>query len=259
MIDLTPPVPRLMGRGVAVTGATGIAAATAVLITRLGGRVHVIDRDRDHAAGLAASVGGTWSVADLSDGDATEAAFTDAADALPALDGLVAVAGRSTRRDGDGAVDTLRAEALAAAYAANLVPATLSLAAFLRHRDQAEPAAAVLLSSVLATHPSAPLFVTHGYAAMKAAIEGLVRSSAAHYATTGVTINAVAPGLTRTPMSHRAQQDPAVSAYAAGRQSLTEDGFLDPEDIADACCWLLGAQMVTGQVVTVDGGWSVGN
>lgn len=217
----------------------------------------MIDRDPRQATDLADRVGGTCSVADLTDGGATEAAMAEAAAALDGLDGLVAVAGRSTRRQGDGAVDTLDRDALTASYLANLVPATLSLSAFLRHRDPTVPTNAVLLSSVLASHPASPLFVTHGYAAMKAAIEGLVRSSAAHYAAAGVRINGVAPGLTRTPMSQRAQEDPAVSSYAAARQPLTEDGFLDPDDIADACCWLLGARMVTGQVITVDGGWSV--
>ncbi|MGO1973860.1 MAG: SDR family NAD(P)-dependent oxidoreductase [Propionibacteriaceae bacterium] len=252
-----PEVPRLLGRRVAVTGATGIAAAAAALVVGLGGRVHVIDRDPAQAATLAAVLDGTSSVADLSDDAATERAFAEASAALSGLDGLVAVAGGSARRQGDGAVAELTRDALSAAYSANLVPATLALAAFLRHRDPAAPGAAVLVSSVLARHPASPLFVTHGYAAMKAAIEGLVYSSAAHYATAGVTINAVAPGLTRTPMSQRAQQDPAVSAYAAARQPLTEDGFLDPEDVADAACWLLGAGRVTGQVITVDGGWSV--
>lgn len=257
MSDLSAPGPRLCERRVVVTGATGIAAAAALLAAREGACVHVIDRDAAQAASLATAVGGTSSAADLSDESATKGAFEAAAAALSGIDGLVAVAGGSTRRSGDGPVEDLDDAALAAAYTANLVPPTLSLAAFLRHRDRTGFSAAVLTSSVLATHPSSPLFVTHGYAAMKSGIEGLVRSSAAHYATAGVTINAVAPGLTRTPMSQRAQQDPEVSAYAARRQPLTTDGFLAPDDVADAACWLLTARAVTGQVLTVDGGWSV--
>src|SRR3546814_18134844 len=78
-----------------------------------------------------------------------------------------------------------------------------------------------------------------------------------HYLQERIAINVVAPGLTKTPMAQRAQEDPAVIEYARKRQALTDDGFLDPDDVGVACEWLLGARTVTGQVIYVDAGWSV--
>src|SRR3546814_7980903 len=56
-----------------------------------------------------------------------------------------------------------------------------------------------------------------------------------HYLQERIAINVVAPGLTKTPMAQRAQEDPAVIEYARKRQALTDDGFLDPDDVGVAC------------------------
>ena len=256
-----PATGRLAGRRVVVTGAGGISTAVARRCADDGARVHVISRDAEEIERLRASVPeATGSVADLSDDAATAAAFDAAERAMGLPDGLVAVAGGSARRFGDGPVDALTADAVRATADLDLVTTLLAPREFTARRIAAgapAPAAAVLIGSVLARRPASPLFVTHAYAAMKAGIEGAARSAAAHYADRGITVNVVAPGLTRTPMARRAQEDPEVSAYARRRQPLAPGGFVDPADVADACAWLLGAGAVTGQVIEVDGGWGV--
>ena len=68
----------------------------------------------------------------------------------------------------------------------------------------------------------------------------------------------IAPSLVTTPMSRRAAADPATVAFAERKQPLA-GGFLDPADIAAAAAWLCSddSRQVTGQVIAVDGGWTV--
>jgi NAD(P)-dependent dehydrogenase (short-subunit alcohol dehydrogenase family) len=253
--------PRMQGRRIVITGAGGISAATAIRVAAQGARVHLISRDPEKARVLAADVPGiSWSAADLTSDEETIRAYDEAEAALGGIDGLVAVAGGSARRFGDGPIDQLSAAALHATVDLNLATATNALREFVARWSPTagQPwASAILIGSALGRFPASPLFVTHGYAATKAAIEGLARSAAAHYLPQRIAINVVAPGLTKTPMAQRAQQDEAVIEYARKRQQLTDDGFLDPDDVGVACEWLLGARTVTGQVIYVDGGWSV--
>nr|MBA2700681.1 SDR family oxidoreductase [Chloroflexota bacterium] len=102
------------------------------------------------------------------------------------------------------------------------------------------------------------LFATHAYAAAKGAIVALATTMAASYATQGIRINVVAPGLTATPMSRRAADDPTTAEFVRRKQPLVE-GFLSADDVAHGAIYLLSdeARAVTGQVLTIDGGWSV--
>jgi NAD(P)-dependent dehydrogenase (short-subunit alcohol dehydrogenase family) len=114
------------------------------------------------------------------------------------------------------------------------------------------------MSSTLATRPAPSYFATHGYAASKGAIDALARALAASYAPAGIRVNAIAPALVATPMSRRAQDDPAILAYLAAKQPLA-GGPIDADAVTGTALHLLSADaaMVTGQVVTVDGGWTV--
>ena len=112
--------------------------------------------------------------------------------------------------------------------------------------------------SSVVRHPEREHFATLGYAASKGAVEAMTLSAAAYYAPAGIRINVIAPGLVRTPMSARAQGDPRLLEYMVGKQSLTR-GPLEPDGIAKAACFLLrkDSSSITGQVVTVNGGWAV--
>jgi NAD(P)-dependent dehydrogenase (short-subunit alcohol dehydrogenase family) len=142
----------------------------------------------------------------------------------------------------------------------NLTTAFLSNSAairwFLRER---QPGCILNCGSVLADSPSPTLFGTAAYATAKSALEGMTRAAAAAYAPHGIRVNLLAPGLTATPMSQRAQSDPTIQEFIGRKQPLDGGRMGRPEDLDDAVVWLLseGGRFVTGQVIAIDGGWSV--
>jgi NAD(P)-dependent dehydrogenase (short-subunit alcohol dehydrogenase family) len=91
-------------------------------------------------------------------------------------------------------------------------------------------------------------------AAAKGGIEGLVRSAAATYGPSGIRVNAVAPGLVRTPMTERITSSQSASDASRSLHVLGRLG--EPKDVASAIHWLLDPVQgwVTGQVIGVDGG-----
>lgn len=205
-----------------------------------------------------------WAAADLTREEDAETSFAAAAERFGRIDGLFAVVGASGRRFGDGPADAIPLEGWDRTLAINARPPFLAAREAIRLMQKQQPTesgsrgSVVLVSSVLAAHPSPKLFATHAYAAAKGAIISLTRAMASYYAPAGVRVNAVAPGLVETPMSHRAADDEATVTYAARKQPLA-GGFLSPGDVAAAACFFLSDDSirVTGQVLEVDGGWSV--
>ena len=115
------------------------------------------------------------------------------------------------------------------------------------------PGSIVFCSSAAAT---VGLMNHEAIAAAKAGLEGLVRSSAATYATRGVRINAVAPGLVQTPLSSKIWSSEAALKSSLSLHPTRTMGT--PNQIASAITWLLSPEQswVTGQVIHVDGGLS---
>ncbi|MEO7335302.1 MAG: SDR family oxidoreductase [Caldimonas sp.] len=120
-------------------------------------------------------------------------------------------------------------------------------------RDAHMTGSAVLCSSVVAR-----VGVTNheAIAAAKGGVEALARSAAATYATIGLRVNAVAPGMTDTPMTAGMLRVDAMRE-GAGRQ-YPLGGIQTAGQVADAMVWLLSnsASRITGQVFPVDGGFS---
>lgn len=90
------------------------------------------------------------------------------------------------------------------------------------------------------------------YSASKAGLIGMTKSLAREMGPRGVTVNAIAPGFIRTPMTEKlneAQRDALLKNLAVQRLG-------EPEDIADAVAFLVGpgASYITGIVVNVSGG-----
>ena len=113
--------------------------------------------------------------------------------------------------------------------------------------------AAVLVSSVVARIGVAN---HEAIAAAKGGVEALARSAAATYAPAGLRINAVAPGMTETPMTANMLKLPAMREGAGKQYPL--GGVQTAGDVADTIAWLLsdGAVRITGQVIAVDGGFT---
>jgi NAD(P)-dependent dehydrogenase (short-subunit alcohol dehydrogenase family) len=252
----------LADKCIVVTGATGIAAAGARRMVEEGAKVFVISLVEDDCESLVfelkshgADAG--FRAADLTVEAQADAAFDAAAEFLGRVDGLFAVVGGSGRRFGDGPAHETTLEAWEATFRLNTYPMFLASRDAIRHMSPSG-GSIVMVGSVLATSPVPELFATHAYAAAKGAVGSFVTSLAAYYAADGIRVNGIAPGLVRTPMSERAAGDAETVAYAARKQPLAS-GFLDPGDVASLGVFLLSddSAQVTGQVIAIDGGWSV--
>lgn len=248
---------RLENRVCIVTGSTGIGRATAALFHAAGAKLCVVGRDPDHLEALRGELEGIATVAvDLTQPAAPASVVQHCVKTFGRVDVLVNVAGISGRRFGDGPVH----EATDAGWDA--VMDTNAKTTFSMCREALQPmmtqgtGCIINMASVLAYAPNKDFFATHAYAACNGARIALTKSMAAYYAPHGIRVNAIAPGLIATPMSTRAQTDPAILEYMRVKQPIT--GSLgEASDCAEAIVYLVTAPFLTGVVLEVAGGWSV--
>jgi len=95
------------------------------------------------------------------------------------------------------------------------------------------------------------------YHASKHGVLGFTKSAALEYATRGIRVNAVCPGLIWTPMVDQMVADGQGEAMKAMEKSVPMQRVGRPEEIADAVLWFCSeaASYVTGQSISVDGGY----
>jgi NAD(P)-dependent dehydrogenase (short-subunit alcohol dehydrogenase family) len=242
------------------TGGLGFSAAQAFV--KEGASVCVVGRDAERVEEAKTQLGGNTLgiVGDAADPDTANEAVKLCGVHWDGLDGLYHVAGGSGRRFGDGPLDEITDDGWAQTIDLNLSSVLYSNRAVTRElMRQGLPGSILNCGSVLGSSPSPKFFTAQAYAAAKAGIEGLTRSAAATYATRNIRFNVLAPALVATPMSERAQGDEGIMDFVARKQPLDGGRIGRPGDLDGAAVFFMGdeSRFVTGQVLSVDGGWTI--
>jgi NAD(P)-dependent dehydrogenase (short-subunit alcohol dehydrogenase family) len=263
-VEVAPLPAPLTGKCLVVIGGTtgmGLSAARAFLQAGALGVV-VTGRNPESAASALQSLGPN---ARAVTGDATQSrhavdAIALALEAFGGFDGLYHVAGGSGRKMGDGPLHEVTDDGIRATLQLNLDSLILSNRAAVQRFLERKTAGAILnMGSVLGWSPSPKHFSTHVYAAAKSGILGFTRSVASYYAVQGIRANVLAPALVETPMARRAAANLDILRFIHTKQPLDGGRIGRPDDCDGAATFLLSdaARFITGQVLAVDGGWTV--
>jgi len=230
-----------------VFGATGgIGSALCRRLATGGARLTIAARDPERVGALAGELGAHGVALDATVAADVERCVAEAVERHGRLDGVANCVGSLLLKS----AHLTSEEEWAAVLATNLTSAFLVLRAAVRAMTRTG-GSVVLVSSAaarlgLANHEA--------IAAAKAGIQGLALSAAASYASRGIRVNAVAPGLVRTPLTARLTANEASLKASTALHALGRIG--EPDDVASAIAWLLdpAQRWVTGQIIGVDGG-----
>ncbi len=247
---------------VIIGGTTGIGLSAAKAFIANGAKVIVVGRNADSAEAAKKILG--KNAMSLSADAVHENTAVQAIDIcinnFGSFDGLYHVAGGSGRRMGDGPLHELTLDGWNKTMELNLTSLMLSNKAAVNKFLELNKAGTILnMGSVLGYSPSPKHFVTHAYAAAKAAVIGFTKSIAAYYAQDNIRINVIAPALVETPMAQRAAKDEIILSFIKTKQPLDGGRIGHPEDLDGLALYFMSdlSKFTTGQCVAVDGGWSI--
>ena len=246
----------LQGRTCVVTGGgRGIGASIAACFVDQGARVAILERDPQLGAEAAERLSAEGAEArfyelDVSDEQAVVAAAKQVVGDFGRVDVLVNNAGISRLGPSlDFSVGDFRAS-----LDVMVVGVFLCSREFGRAMRDGEGGAIVNIASIngLVAFP-----MRLAYSAAKAAVVSMTEVLATEWASFGIRVNAVAPGMTKTEMLQQAI-DQGLIDYDAYMDHTPLKRFGDPEEIAEAVLYLGSdrSSYLTGQVIVPDGGWT---
>jgi NAD(P)-dependent dehydrogenase (short-subunit alcohol dehydrogenase family) len=244
----------LEGRHALVTGGTrGIGLAITRALRRDGARVTAVSHSKEQIAKFRREFAedplASAEVVDVRDRGQLEGLRAR----LKSLDILVPNAGINTR----GKALDLADAPLRDMLETNLYGAFVTCQVFAPLLNEKPGGRVVVTSSVSAIHG---MDLRAAYTATKAGLTGMVRSLAIEWGPMGTTVNAVGPGVIRTPLTQAyIDQHPERAQATIDNTPLRRLGT--PEDVADVVAFLASdaARFITGQTVYVDGGISAGS
>lgn len=227
---------------VVLGGTSGIGLATARAAAGQGARVTVVSSSAARVGKAVADLpeGSRGEVADLADPAQVAAVFAR----IGSFDHLVYTAGEQLTLTALDGLD------LAAARDAFTLRCFGALGAVAAAAPYLSPEGSVVLTTGIAKdRPGAGWTVA---AAICGAVEAMVRAMAVELAP--VRVNAVSPGIVRTPLWSAMDDADREAMYAQTAAALPVGRVGSPEDIAEAYVFLLRERFATGTVLTVDGG-----
>lgn len=245
-----------------IGGTTGLGLSAAKAFVANGANIIVVGRNADSAAEAKKILGKKAGVmsADAIHPDTAKNAIAACLKKFGNIDGLYHVAGGSGRKSGDGPLHELTLEGWNKTLELNLTSLMLSNQAAINQFIKQKTGGSILnIGSVLGFSPSPQHFSTHAYAAAKSAVIGFSRSVAAYYAKNNIRVNVIAPALTETPMASRAATDKNILSFIKNKQPLDGGRIGRPEDLDALAVYFMSdnSAFTTGQVIAVDGGWSI--
>lgn len=230
-----------------ILGATGgIGSALCRRLAAKGARLVLAARNEQRLRRLAEELGACAVAVDATQSEQIENCFAQAIAANGRIDGVANCVGSLLLKPAHLTTDA----EWSATLTTNLTSAFLTVRAAARAMMQTGGSIVLVSSAVsqvgMANHEA--------IAAAKAGIVGLMLSAAASYASRGIRVNCVAPGLVRTPLTARLTTNEALLKTSVAMHALGRIG--EPSDVAAAIEWLLdpAQSWVTAQVLGVDGG-----
>jgi NAD(P)-dependent dehydrogenase (short-subunit alcohol dehydrogenase family) len=226
-------------RIVIMGGTSGIGLATADRLTVDGVEVIVTGRDQEKLDAVKNRV----TVAEQLDGT-SEADVTSFFARVGAFEHLVLAF--SPGAIGLGPLSDVKLADIRTAFEGKLFPYLFAI----QHAQVTQSITLISAASARAALPG-----TVAFAAVNGAIERIVSPLAAELAP--VRVNAVSPGIVDTPWWSFLPENQRQAQFAMAADSVPAKRVGNPEDVADAIRYLIGAGLVTGTILPVDGGFTV--
>jgi 2-dehydro-3-deoxy-D-gluconate 5-dehydrogenase len=244
----------LAGKTALVTGGSrGLGRAIAFALADAGADLVLVARPSSELTAVAEDLRGRGHRCELAPADLGEAASVDALVTRlgrreSPVDVVIHAAGIQIRK---GALE-LTVPEWDAVMTVNLRSAFFLSCGLVRSQASHPPTRHIFIASLTS---SIGIAHTSAYAASKAAVLGTVRSLAVEWAGLGITVNAIQPGYFHTELTDAVFADPERRAWIEGRIPLGRVGVGD--DLGGAAVFLASAaaSYITGQAITVDGGW----